>query len=271
LEINYWHIDSFTKDMFKGNPAGVCFSENPLPEDLMQNIAKEMKVSETAFVVPTQEQSRYHLRWFTPKTEVRLCGHATLASAAVLYHYYGEAGNQIQFETLSGELHTQLKGHRIEMDFPSCPPVPLALSQNILTMLNLPSFSEIGYAEALGKILVVLREEAAVISFRPDFETWKRILFPVEMKGVILTAKSDGSYDFVSRFFAPWLGIDEDPVTGSSHTVLAPYWKQKLGKNTFNAYQCSERGGALFLTVAENRVLVEGDYAIVLKGTLYTS
>lgn len=268
MNVKFWQVDSFTTQAFKGNPAGVCVTEAPLPSDVMQCIAAEMNLSETAFALPGDTEGDFLLRWFTPVKEVRLCGHATLATAGVLYDYFGNKGKELRFHTLSGVLKTQYRDGRIEMDFPLCLPKPLSLSEETIESLALPSFREIRYSEELKKLLVVLTYEEDVKRYEPDFENWKRIKFPIEVIGIILTAESAGEYDFVSRFFAPWLGINEDPVTGSSHTILGPYWREKLGKKSFRAFQCSKRGGELFLTVEAERVRIEGRYIFVLEGVL---
>lgn len=225
----------------------------------MRNLAREMNLSETAFLVPMDDG--YHLRWFTPSAEVRLCGHGTLASAHTLWETGTlPQGQQARFQTLSGLLTADLKGDWIEMNFPArveqpvepvpglaealgCQPVYLGLSRNSL--------------------LADLGSEEAVRSLKPNFSALKSL----DYHGVIVTgAPAKGSpYDFVSRFFAPAIGIDEDPVTGSAHCVLTPYWSQKLGKQELYAYQASARGGELRLTNLGDRVLIAGQAVTVMK------
>ncbi|MBP6983529.1 MAG: PhzF family phenazine biosynthesis protein [Thermotogaceae bacterium] len=268
MDVRFWQVDSFTAQPFKGNPAGVCVTETPLPADLMQGIAAEMNLSETAFAVPLDRQGGYSLRWFTPEKEVPLCGHATLATAAILYEYFKEKGKELRFQTLSGVLKTRYREGAIEMDFPFYHPQPISLPEETLRSLALPAIRDSRYAAELRYWLFSLESEEEVRRYKPDFSHWKSLVFPCEVSGIILTAESGGEHDFVSRFFAPWLGVDEDPVTGSSHTVLGPYWQEKTGKRRLRAYQCSKRGGEMLLTVQEERVRIEGRYALVLEGVL---
>jgi PhzF family phenazine biosynthesis protein len=254
-----YQVDAFTDRPFRGNPAGVCILQEPASESWMQSIAVEMNLSETAFLVPVEDG--FHLRWFTPAIEVALCGHATLASAHTLWETGAlGAGCQARFHTLSGLLTADQKGDWIQMDFPSNPEQ---------TADGLPELAEaLGCAPIyIGRskfyFLAELDSEEAVRSLKPDFEAIKAL----PARGVIVTAKpAPGKpYDFVSRFFAPAAGVNEDPVTGSAHCVLTPYWSQKLGKQELMAYQASPRGGVLRLTDQGDRVLISGQAVTVMK------
>ncbi|TAK60552.1 MAG: PhzF family phenazine biosynthesis protein [Bacteroidetes bacterium] len=254
-------VDAFTNKKFGGSPAAVCFLNEPADEKWMQSIAREMNLSETAFLVP--QRNGYDLRWFTPTVEVDLCGHATLASAHVLYETGNvNSGETIIFHTKSGYLQAQKNGEWIELDFPALTEEPVTLLPPISMALGVTAV----YA-GMNKFdyLIEVESEKIVRAMKPDFN----ILRALPYRGVIVTAKSDmPEYDFVSRFFAPSCGIDEDPVTGSTHCCLAPYWSKKLGKSTFMAYQASDRGGVLRLELKGDRVLIGGQAVTVLRGEL---
>lgn len=254
-------VDAFTDQPFRGNPAAVCVLSEPADETWMQNVAREMNLSETAFLY--LEGDRYNLRWFTPAVEVALCGHATLASAHVLWERGHMAEDKTaRFNTKSGLLTAQKHGRWIELDFPAT-----------LEALAAPPD---GLADALGAAvryvgknkfdyIVELESEDVVRSLQPDFTSLRKI--PV--RGVIVTSVSDSTeYDFVSRFFAPASGVDEDPVTGSAHCCLGPYWSQRLGKSEFVAYQASARGGVVRVRVVGDRVKLGGQAVTVLRGEL---
>ena len=247
-----YQIDSFTKEIFKGNPAAVCIVEDDLPEAQMQLIAAEMNLSETAFV--KQYDSHCNLRWFTPATEVPLCGHATLAAAHVLWqHGYWPKDQAIEFNTLSGSLYTRLEGDLIIMDFPANVPEvnPNIYKPELEEELGVSIQDILTYPNEL--ILILKEEELRNLNPDPGFISRQA------KNGVIVSAKSEGGdYDFVSRYFAPNLGIKEDPVTGFMHTILTPYWSQKLGMNEFSAYQASARGGEMKTELKGDRVLLKG-------------
>lgn len=256
-----FQIDAFTSTPFSGNPAAVCLLEAPAPEAWMQAVAAEMNLSETAFLHP--EADGFRLRWFTPRREVRLCGHATLASAHVLWQAGALAPErQARFYTLSGLLTARLLDGWIEMDFPArfhspCPP-PGGLIES-LGSAPVSVFSR----EQI--YLVELASDAAVRGLQPDFN----LLASLPVRSVIVTARSDDpAYDFVSRYFAPAVGINEDPVTGSAHSALAPYWAAKLGKLEMRAYQASARGGVLQVRHAGERVLICGQAVTIFEGAL---
>ena len=255
-------IDAFTAAPFAGNPAAVVLLEGPSDPAWMQNVAREMNLSETAFVHP--EGDGFPLRWFTPAVEVELCGHATLATAHALWETGRLArGEKARFRTLSGTLTAEWRDGWIELDFPANPPSEGAPPAGLLDALGLDAARWVGRNRF--DALVEVDSVAAVRAVAPDFGALRR----VPVRGVIVTAASDeAGCDFVSRFFAPAVGIDEDPVTGSAHTALGPYWRGRLGKDAFAARQVSARGGELRVRVAGERVRIAGQAVTVLTGEL---
>jgi len=280
-------VDAFTNEPFRGNPAGVVLLEKPRPDDWMQSFAAEMKHAETAFLMP--EEGGFHLRWFTPVSEVDLCGHATLASAHALWETGTlEAGHEARFRTRSGLLTARQVRAGIEMDFPAQPPRPVedcdseggtglvgavvnkALSGAVCEAI----FHGLGvrgrYVGWNGSdYLVELDSEEEVRALKPDFAT----LGSIGTRGVIATASAANgdrapAYDFISRFFAPAFGIDEDPVTGSAHCALGPYWGAKLGKDEVVGYQASPRGGTIAIKLRGDRVALVGKAVTILRGTI---
>jgi PhzF family phenazine biosynthesis protein len=255
-------VDAFTDTPFRGNPAAVCLLERPTDEQWMKDVAREMNLSETAFLHPIE--GGFSLRWLTPAVEVKLCGHATLASACALWHTgAARPADPIRFHTKSGWLVCRRDGDWIEMDFPAvvsqpCPPPP-------------------GLAEALGcrlvacgsngmDYLVEVPDEATLRSLAPNHS----LLGTLPVRGVIVTAASDDPrFDFVSRFFAPAAGVNEDPVTGSAHCALGPYWQAKIDKDEFTVFQASERGGVVRLKVQGVRVLLRGQAVLVSRVELF--
>ncbi|NIQ05922.1 MAG: PhzF family phenazine biosynthesis protein [Candidatus Korarchaeota archaeon] len=270
-----YQVDAFTSTPFTGNPAAVCLlSPSSEYEDrVFQSIAAEMNLSETAFSTPTEKKplksaKKFSLRWFTPKTEVSLCGHATLATAAVLFYDIGVVTETIAFDTLSRTVSANRAKSGVLLDFPRDDPLPIDPSESLLEALSVNEYKEALYAERTKKLLVHLLNEKDLINLTPDFESLKSAEVQREVSGVIVTSTSH-QYDFVSRYFAPWVGINEDPVTGSAHTVLTPYWSEKLGKQEMYAYQASSRGGELTVRLKDERVDIIGDAVIVMKGELY--
>jgi PhzF family phenazine biosynthesis protein len=251
-------IDAFTDVPFAGNPAAVCMLKKEAEESWMRQIAAEMNLSETAFLV--QHGDSFHLRWFTPTVEVKLCGHATLASA----HYLWEEDivsptAAIQFETLSGTLYARKNGEWIELDFPakkvSPAPAPDGLLEALGVKANFIGLNVMDY-------LVELESEQIVRTLKPNIS----LLATLPVRGVIVTAKGSGSeFDFVSRFFAPAAGVPEDPVTGSAHCALGPYWESKLNKKSFTAYQASARGGVMKVRTEGDRVILGGKALTILR------
>lgn len=264
----FYQVDAFTERPFKGNPAAVCLLPCDLNGAHYQSIAQEMNLSETAFAEQLDQKGNYKLRWFTPLREVPLCGHATLATAHVLFKHTGFKGKQISFRTLSGVLHAVKVSDGICLDFPRNDPVEVDPPEDILKGLGLASWKDIQYSEANQKLLVHVESQEQVCELRPDFIALLAAENSLGWRGVIVTAKGSGRYDFISRYFAPWMGVNEDPVTGSAHTVLAPYWTELLGKSKMHAFQASERGGELFLELTEDRVHITGKAITIIEGQI---
>ncbi len=259
MKIPLWQVDAFTSRVFAGNPAAVCLLDAWPDDELLQAVAAENNLSETAFLVP--RGGGFELRWFTPTVEVALCGHATLASAHVLFACRRWPSDEVAFTTRqSGVLTVRRRGGLMEMDFPSRPPVPAAPNDALARALGVAPEAVYDSAE---DALVLLGSEAAVRACRPDFAALER----VDRRGVIVTARGDEA-DFVSRFFCPRVGIDEDPVTGSAHCVLIPYWAGMLGKERMRALQVSRRGGEIFCEATGDRVRISGRAALYLEGTV---
>jgi PhzF family phenazine biosynthesis protein len=261
MGIKAFKVDSFTAEPFAGNPAGVCLLTEPREDRWMQGMAREMNLSETAFLL--REGEGFRLRWFTPAVEVELCGHATLASAHVLWEEGVLASSETaRFATLSGELRASRRGDLIEMDFPSKPEQAAEPPENLLEALGVePRY----LGRNVFDYLMLLDSEKAVRGVSPDFA----MLRTVDVRGVIVTAPSSRpEYDFVSRFFAPAVGVDEDPVTGSAHCALTPFWAARLGKKELVGYQASARGGVVHVRDAGERVFLGGHAVTVLRGEL---
>lgn len=256
LRIPVYQVDAFASRVFAGNPAAICPLEQWLPDHQMQAIAAENNLSETAFFV--RNGDGYGLRWFTPKVEVDLCGHATLASAFVILNRLAP-GNSVRFETKSGTLVVTRDGDLLSMDFPSRPPAECAVHPQLLAALGGQPETVLGARD----YLVVYGSEDEVRALDPDMEMLKRI----DRFAVIATAPGQDA-DFVSRFFAPAKGVPEDPVTGSAHTTLIPYWSKRLGNKKLHAYQVSPRGGELWCEDRGERVTMSGMAVQFLEGTI---
>ena len=252
-----YQVDAFTNRPFAGNPAAVCLLDGPAEANWMQRVAAEMNLSETAFLHP--ENDGFRLRWFTPLAEVDLCGHATLASAHVLWESGRlPTGHTARFYTASGRLTASQLGNWIELDFPAKPGTSAVPPPGLIEALGV---EPVAVQRSQFDYLVEVPREADVRSLAPDFTRLRQ----VETRGVIVTARAEvGEFDFVSRFFAPAVGVDEDPVTGSAHCSLAPYWSQQLGKTTFDAYQASRRGGVLRVQLLGERVRLAGQAVTVM-------
>jgi predicted PhzF superfamily epimerase YddE/YHI9 len=257
MEIPIYQVDAFSSAVFGGNPAAVCPLEEWLPDETLQAIAAENNLSETAYFVRTGE--RFALRWFTPGCEVDLCGHATLASAYVLFHELDARGDILRFDTKSGELAVRREGERLAMNFPSRPPGPVEVDPGLVEAMG----GEPVEILAARDYLLVYRSEAEVRRLTPNMDALARI----DRFAFIATARGEDC-DFVSRFFAPAKGVPEDPVTGSAHCTLIPYWAAKLGKTTLEARQVSRRGGELFCRLAEDRVEIAGSARLFLRGRI---
>jgi PhzF family phenazine biosynthesis protein len=262
-------VDAFTSQPFRGNPAAVCLLERTLPDADLKLIAREMNLSETAFLLPRSDPAEYSLRWFTPKTEVPLCGHATLASAKVIFDEIGISSDVIRFQTMTGELLARKGQHGIALDFPKEDPSPSSASAPLLKTLGDPSVEEAVTGPRSTNLLLRLHGSRDVEQLAPDFRALERSTIAEKIHGVIVTAAGESPYDFVSRYFAPKLGVDEDPVTGSSHTLLAPYWGNRLGRSELFAFQASKRGGELHLRLdPPGRVTIEGKAQLISRGSL---
>lgn len=265
-------VDAFSAEPFAGNPAAVCLMDTAANETWMQNVALEMNLSETAFLYPIE--SGYHLRWFTPAAEVKLCGHATLATAHVLYEDgHVPVDQPIRFQTKSGELVARKNDEWIELDFPAIKVNPVELTQALIDALGTTPL-QTTKGDTLHKVqddadyLVQLESEAVVRSLAPDFGAISRL----DARGLIVTAEaSTADLDFVSRGFFPAFGINEDPVTGSAHCALATFWAKELGRNEFLAYQASARGGYVKVRVDGDRVFLGGRAVTVMRGELASS
>ena len=251
-----YQVDAFTQEPFKGNPAGVCLLEHAESNHWMQNFAGEMNLSETAFLLP--KENGWRLRWFTPTTEVDLCGHATLASAKVLFETQPQLRqDSIKFFTQSGELQARWRDGLVELDFPAMTYQRFSFEPVVEKVLG---FRPIDAVFSGDFFLFVAEDEALIKNSQPDIALLKKLPMPE----VIITALSrDLEFDFISRFFAPQLGIDEDPVTGSAHCLLTPFWAEKLLKKQFDAYQASPRGGKLTLRWIGDRVRICGAAKII--------
>lgn len=257
MKIDLYQVDAFASEIFAGNPAAVCPLQEWLPDELMQNIAMENNLSETAFLVKTDR--RYGLRWFTPEAEVDLCGHATLASAHVLFDHLDYEFDTIFFDTRSGELSVEKDGDLLIMDFPANPTREVTLPGEMVQALGIEPvecYKAMDY-------LVILETERQVKELEPDFLSLKKL----DTRGIIVSAPGEEA-DFVSRFFAPAVGINEDPVTGSAHTTLTPYWADRLEKRELNARQISRRGGEIYCKFKDGRVELGGRARTFMKGII---
>ncbi|MEO6313965.1 MAG: PhzF family phenazine biosynthesis protein [Chitinophagaceae bacterium] len=259
MKIPVYYADAFTNTLFGGNPAAICPVKEWLADDLMQKIAMENNLSETAFLV--KENNDYHIRWFTPATEVKLCGHATLAAAHVLFTILGHSGDTIVFHSKSGPLKvTKLASGKCMLDFPSNPPEEAAAPPGMLEAMGITTALVF---KTSFDYMVVLPSQEMIEQLAPDFKT----LAKIPCRGIIATAKGSDA-DFVSRCFYPQSGIDEDPVTGSAHTIMVPYWAKQLNKTSLKAIQVSKRRGYLDCELKGDRVLMSGNAVTYLRGEI---
>jgi predicted PhzF superfamily epimerase YddE/YHI9 len=260
MKLDMYQVDAFADELFSGNPAAVVPLEDWIPDEVMQAIAQENNLSETAFFVP--EGDGFRIRWFTPTVEVELCGHATLASAHVLFVHRGFEGDEVSFQSCSGSLRVGRDGEMLVLDFPSKPPVPCPPPQLVIDGLGVEPQETLVAAN----YLAVFGREEEVSVLRPDFRPLARL----GERGLIVTAPGDRC-DFVSRYFAPSWGIDEDPATGSTHCELTPYWAQRLGSNRLSARQLSKRGARLECELRGERVAIGGRAVTFLTGSITTT
>ncbi|NOH71962.1 PhzF family phenazine biosynthesis protein [Vibrio pectenicida] len=264
MDLDVYQVDSFTTDVFKGNPAGVCITTNALSESLMLSIAEEMAVSETAFLA----LSDMTLRWFTPKTEVKLCGHGTLAVAHILKERgQVKSGDSVNFDTLSGTLTAFINESTVELDFPS-PVIEFNVpqSQILLDHLGIEKSKVVSFGRFDTKDFIEVDSEEILLNLQPNFEAMKQ----ENGRGVVVTTRSNSNeLDFISRYFAPWVGINEDPVTGSAHCALTVFWSGKLRKLKLKGYQASERGGYIATEFLSNgRTKLIGSAVTVIQGVI---
>jgi len=257
MKLRQFQVDAFASRPFEGNPAAVCPLEAWLADPLLQSIAEENNLSETAFFVPAGDG--FHLRWFTPVSEVDFCGHATLATAHVLFTSLGYQKERVVFNTRSGEMLAERDNGLYAMNFPSLPPQPCVAPQALIEGLGAHPLEVL----AASDYLAVFDTEATVRSLAPDFPNLKQL----DLRGVVATAPGE-KCDFVSRFFAPGHGIDEDPVTGSAHCELTPYWSERLGRKVMRARQVSSRGGDVHCEMAGDRVVLKGGAITFMEGRI---
>jgi PhzF family phenazine biosynthesis protein len=258
MKLKMFQVDAFTDSVFSGNPAGVVPLDQWIDESLMQNIAAENNLAETAFFVATDDLNSWHIRWFTPAVEVPLCGHATLASATIIRERLLHADWPINLQSASGPLSVDYRDGQYELDFPANPPQEQAAPDGLAEALG-AAFETFFMAGDI--CLVTMPNEQSVAGLSPDFSALGKLM----NHGIIVTAPGD-TCDFVSRFFAPAIGIDEDPVTGAAHCVLTPYWSERLGINKLSARQISSRGGAVACEQRGDRVGLSGTSVIYLEG-----
>ena len=262
MKLPVYQVDAFTDHRFGGNPAAVCPISDWPSDEMLQNIAAENNLSETAYFKQTGDT--FHLRWFTPATEVELCGHATLASAHVLFNEMGYSREEVLFDTLSGRLSVKRSDEGLTMNFPVSITEKVHAPAILFEALGLPPMEENVFKS--DDYMIVLESEQDVTDLNPDY----RLLKEVDARGVIVTAPgSDADVDFVSRFFAPQSGVDEDPVTGSAHTKSTPYWADRLGKKKLHAIQISPRGGELFCEDLGKRVRISGEAVLYFEGKIH--
>ncbi len=259
--MKFWTVDAFTSEPFKGNPAAVFVIPAFPSVELMQKIAAEMNLSETVFVV-AKSNMHHEVRWFTPFTEVELCGHATMAAAHVLWKQLGLEGDAVYFDSYSGVLMAERSSQGITLNLPAYSHEPMPVPDGLAEALDV---FPVCVSKAYDDCLVELHSIDEVLNLKPDIARLQQI----DCRGIIVTADGDDDspYDFVSRFFAPKVGVSEDPVTGSAHCKLAPYWSERLGKNEFTAYQASQRGGTLLVRYEHGRVYLTGQAVTVFEGT----
>ena len=257
MKIKFYQVDAFASKVFEGNPAAICPLESWLSDEMMQNIAAENNLAETAFFVRNEEE--FELRWFTPTTEVNLCGHATLAAAYVIFNYLEYTKDEIIFNSKSGVLKVTQNDNIITMDFPSEAPKPCETPQAIIHAFGVKPVEVLSCVD----YIVVFKEGTDLTKFTPKLEELKKL----DKRGVCITTQ-DSKYDFVSRFFAPNYGIDEDSVTGSAYTQLTPYWSEKLGKKSFTSKQLSSRGGELSCEIKGDRVFISGEAVCCIVGEM---
>jgi PhzF family phenazine biosynthesis protein len=264
LSLKLYQVDAFAEGVFSGNPAAVVPLEEWLPDATLAAIAAENNLSETAFLVPLpgDADADYHLRWFTPTFEIDLCGHATLGASWVVFHELFFPGERVRFRSMSGPLAVEREGDLLVMDFPSWPPKPVPITETMCRAFGARPLE----AHAGRDLLCIFADEDMIRGMQPDLAAFHEMPYVTNIASA--QGKAGGPYDFVSRVFCPEVGIPEDPVTGSAHSLLIPFWAGRLGKTTFNAYQASKRGGRLFCELRGERVRIAGRAAPYLRGVI---
>jgi len=262
--LSIYQVDAFATEVFRGNPAALCPLESWLPDETMQAIANENNLSETAFIVPLDDD-RYHIRWFTPRREAPLCGHATLATAYILFNHLKQQSNRVIFQSKSGELTVERDGNWLSMDFPAYHFQPASLDDTLLSAFNIQPQAIYKGGDYETRYYLIYESEKAIHDMRPNLS----LLETAAPFGFGITAPGK-EYDCVSRYFSPSSGIPEDPVTGSLHSSLVPYWAKQLNKNTIHAYQASARGGELRCEYHPDRerVTIQGQAVLYLQGEI---
>lgn len=259
-------VDSFTNKAFKGNPAGVCILKEPISEDKMLKIAQELNLSETAFIQQKETKNSYSIRYFSPVMEIPLCGHATLASAKVIFE--NSTLSEIKFTTFQNlELITKNSGSEITMEFPAYETIPSSVSTELLDALGIITINNCEYNNETNILLLEISSDKALGNLTPDFEALVKTHNTIN--GVLVTAPSSGEYDFHSRYFWPWSGSNEDPITGATHTFLTKYWSKRLNKTKMKSFQASKRTGFMEVELIENnQLLIKGEAVLIFKGQL---
>jgi len=274
LKIFVYRVDAFTGKGLKGNPAVVCLASG-LPDEIILSIAAKMNVSETAFIYPLEDvdeirTAAYSIRWFSPKLEMPLCGHATLAASKVIFDCLSFEGDRILFRSIGGDMEIRRHEKGFTLDFPKDVPKEAEPVPELLEAMGIRKYKELIYGKNTNKFVVRLQSGEEVRSLRPDFERMKFVKAGFPIKGAGVTAEGEGGYDIISRYFNPWAGVNEDPVTGSVHTVLAPYWSAVLGKKELRALQASERCGEILIRIiGDGRLEFIGDAVVADKGEIY--
>ncbi|WP_432409548.1 PhzF family phenazine biosynthesis protein [Wukongibacter sp. M2B1] len=275
MSIEMYQVDAFTKEAFKGNPAIVCILEKELGDEMMQAIACEMNLSETAFIIQERnndkKNNKFKIRWFTPNREVSLCGHATLAASEVLFNQLNIPFNEIVYVSKSGILRAHKDVYGISLDFPLDSAINIEFERfnGLLNAMGISNYRNIFYGRETKKLVIHLESVKEILEVSPDFELMTRLDID-DIKGVGITAYSGEDHDIITRYFNPWAGVNEDSVTGSVHTLLASYWSKILIKSELRAYQASKRGGEMVLRIKENkRVEMIGQAKTILKGRLH--
>jgi PhzF family phenazine biosynthesis protein len=268
IKTKYFHVDAFTEKPFGGNPAAVCFLSTDLDEATYLNIATEMNLLSELSVVEKIEEGKYKIRWFSQKKEVPLCGHATLATAHIVFNHLGYNGGKIEFQSQVGSLYAEKKPEGIQLDFPENRSHKVEPPEQVLASLGITEWVDVQYSPGNQKLMIHMKNYDTLKKVKPDFKALLKAENPLNWRAVMITSPGFDDYDFVSRHFAPLMGVNEDPVTGSNHTILAPYWGEILGKTRMKAYQASERGGTLCVELKNNRVLITGQAATIMEGII---